>query len=686
MSNTLKNSDFAVTNVHPSAYPNGAKKIESKPDQQQIVKAIQTSLSEKIEKPRFDFVPTENPEDAIPGSITIIYKNASKMRVNKKKSSVDSINPSEKERLDNELAGLTFLHVNDYSPPGVSEEDLQRDMERVSQKYEVEIPHRKSIHVYQFANDTNTKDIAQKLRKLPFVVTAYMTPKIEPGAYGELLSEHDIGSSETNPSDATFSALEINWWWFNRQKVFHAWKYLDQQVSLGKLSYSQPRIAVVDTGFDISPLALDSPNYASGESVKYDPFSPSPWTIGTNVQQLLSDHPGVNYSHGTMVASVAASPKNTPGLVSNLAGIAPQSTIIPYKLVSFCTNPSGGCTKTAIHEQTIAHAIFRASYSNADVINVSMQTAKRPISHTPAILNEILSAADNRQKVVVIIAGNGGVDLDTNLIASGQIPIQGYCNCVVVGGSERESAYHAKAWTGSSYNRVHVAAGASQIRGATFNPSTGIRSLRLDDGTSYAAPQVAATIGLMKKVAEGVGNSSLALDPEKLRNLVTYSATASRYSANASGTSTTSETKYLGEDLQYYGKNDYKMVGMRELNVYNAVVMAQFSNQYSAIARMHNIDDVAWLGFNGSWTDPTLQKSFGKDTIFGIKNIYSGNTINFATYNFGTSPNAISHGYQIYKNGENVYDWLGGVVYITGAQNNANVAHNSWHQVQSYTF
>lgn len=509
-----------------------------------------------------------------------------------------------------------------------------------------------------------------------------------------LLGEHHLTSTASAPSDQGFGQPSSYWWWFNRQKVFHAWDYLDNQVSTGQLSYSQPHIAVVDTGFDVSSSALDKPFYTSGESVKYDPYSSNPWTIDTNVQQLAMDSPGATASHGAFVASVAASPRNnsTPSSLS-LAGIAPQATIIPYKLVSYCKNPSTGCAPIpgnyTIHEQTIAHGIFRASHSNADAINVSMQMSGRPITHSPAITNEILSAANTRSKVVVIIAGNGdpltgaGYDLDDPVPVSppySSVPL--YCNCIVVGGSEYESAAHAKRWAGSNYNRVHLAAGAKDISGATFNPMNNLRFMATRSGTSLAAPMVAATAGLMKKVAEGAGNYSLT--PAKIRNLITYSATASRFSANSAPT--TSETKYLGEDLNYYLKNPYFMVGMRELNVYNAIIMAQFSHQYPALTRIHNIDDFAWIGFNNSWTDPNLQKGFGMDAIFGVQSILSGDIINFATYNSGTSYNAIAHGYQVYKDGLNIYDWMGGVAYITGAQNNAAVANNTWHQLQAFNF
>lgn len=108
------------------------------------------------------------------------------MRVDKQGFKITSNHSFEKEQVLAIFGALELKHMNDFAPPGMSDEELERDVQMIYNRYKVESPNRKSIHVYQFALDTDTKNIARKLRELPFVVTAYMTPKIEPGASGVL--------------------------------------------------------------------------------------------------------------------------------------------------------------------------------------------------------------------------------------------------------------------------------------------------------------------------------------------------------------------------------------------------------------------------------------------------------------------------------------------------------------------
>lgn len=121
------------------------------------------------------------------------------------------------------------------------------------------------------------------------------------------------------------------------------------------------------------------------------------------------------------------------------------------------------------------------------------------------------------------------------------------------------------------------------------------------------------------------------------------------------------------------------MVGMRELNLLNTIIICKHSN-YSAIVRIHNIDDLTWLGFNGGWT-PHFEHQFGEDAIYGV-NITSREKINFATQNLGGS---YAYGYQIYKAGKPVYDSVGGAAYITGIFNNATYTPN-WYRSIAYTY
>lgn len=669
----------------PNAPPSGGEMF--KPGRQQ----------EEL-KPIFDgVIPTDDPKYALPGSVTVIYKNEYQLRVNKEKQSINSVNEQASGSVDRILKKYDIKLADDLAYPGISEEQLESDVNKVSERYGIEAPDRRSIHTYQFAPDADTKVISAELRKLPYVRSAYMTPKIEIAATATLLSKHTLSTKlpkQTN--DTGFNNAETTgWWWFNRSKIFQGWSaYKDMSNN----PIAMPHLAIVDSGFDTRGATQDKPNYNSGESVKYDPFASPQWTIGTDVMQYQSDDPNTTFSHGAMVASVAASPKNnqvSPGDRSGLAGIAAGALVTPYKLQTYCTIPGscGTASNWGYHTQSIAHGVFRASYSSADVINLSWGVAGgRPVIADPAINNEIIAASITRGKAVVIAAGNSNINIDyTNLDpTTSTLPACG--ECTIVGGSKYNTAYQSSQYLvsptgGSNYgNRVDVTAGAQQITATSFQFSggtPGVDQLLTANGTSLAAPMVAASIGMVKKMAAAHGSS---LSLYKLRHLIIHSASSRRFTDSSSPTTT--EFSFLGKGLKassdWITQNPSAMVGMRELNLLNALTIAKYSNPtngYDAIARVHNIDDFIWLAFNGNW-GTYFQQGFGDDAIYGLDNLTSGDTISFATYNAG---GGYAYGYQVYKNAEPMFDEMGGVAYVTGINSNTTYP-TGWYNAKSYAY
>lgn len=562
--------------------------------------------------------------------------------------------------------------------PGIPDEILNEDVELIRNRYGVEAPHRKSIHVYQFSNKVNTKEIAEKFRQLPYVVNAYMTPILKFGASANLLSSTNLSSSISPApvNDTEFSNPESDWWWFNRQKVFHGWNYYG--------STTMPKIAIVDSGFDNRIGAPDKPNYQGGTSIKFDPTCPKPgcpdpWIVGSDVFEYTTDNPYIPYSHGAMVASIAASPKD-----NNLgfAGIAAGATILPYKTVSY--QDVGG--NYYLHENAIANAIFQSSFSDADVINISIEVGsgfQGPVIRSPVLYNEVLAAL-SRGKAVVIIAGNSGVDIDYSYLGTpSNLPP---CDCIIVGGTEEDpnATYHSKAWLGSNFGeRIDISAGAVDIIGSTFTVSSGSTLLKQDTGTSFSAPMVSAAVGMMKQIALANGHN---LSPSELKQLVLRSATLSRYSTKSPpGGIYSAETQFLGMGLEpgtdIITDNWTTMVGIRELNLYNALVLSKNSNQYPAMVRVHNVDDFVWMAFNWNW-GAYYQSQFGDDKIYGITGINSGDILSFSTYN---SSGSYAYGYQVYKGAQPVFDNMGGVAYVTGVQGN-NSFPAGWYQTQGYTY
>lgn len=449
--NTKDFSIKAISNVSekPQAQPSGPpadsfKIPNAPPSEGKIVKSPQKQ--EEL-KPIFDgVIPTDDPKYTLPGSVTVIYKNEYQLRVNKEKQSINSINEQASESIDKILKKHDIKRVDDLAYPGISEEKLEGDVKQVSARYGIEAPDRRSIHTYQFAPDADTKVISAELRKLPYVRSAYMTPQVETTATATLLSEHSLSTSlpkQTN--DTEFNAPETStWWWFNRSKIFQGWS---AYKTTSNVPVDMPHLAIVDSGFDTRSSTQDKPNYTSGESVKYDPFASPQWTIGTDVMQYQSDNPNLTYSHGAMVASVAASPKNnqvSSGDRSGLAGIATGALVTPYKLQTYCTVPGscGTASNWGYHPQSVAHGVFRASYSSADVINLSWGVAgSRPVIADPAINNEIVAASITRGKAVVIAAGNSNINIDYTNLDPGTSTLPGCGECTIVGGSKYDTAY-----------------------------------------------------------------------------------------------------------------------------------------------------------------------------------------------------------------------------------------------------
>lgn len=690
-----KNTDNSKPSTVPSNRPSEIEKPPlSPPKSGEIIKRTDTVPEDK---PRFDMVPTHDPKDALPGSITVLYKNAYQMRVDKSAQRLSSGQQSAQREINELLERHNVKMVSDLAYPGVSDAQLDRDVQAVYDKYGVEAPHRKSIHVYQFSKDVDTKKLAENLRKLPYVVTAYMTPQFDFAATVTQLSHTNLTSSLSAPgNDDRFDDYpQSDWWWFNRHKVFHGWGYYDL------INTPMPKIAIIDSGFDTRNGAPDKPNYQGGTSIKFDATCPrdsdhprgeclDPWIVGSNVFELPDDNPRPSnpspsplnyYSHGALVASIAASPQDNE---VGYAGVAPGATIIPYKIVSY-----EDLGVYYLHENAIANAIFQSSFSDADVISLSMAIvapgsgSDAPIIRSPAVYNEVLTASVSG-KSVVIAAGNSGVNIDnSNLGPTSPLP---YCECIIVGASEDDpdnAPFHSKAWLDSNFGqKVDISAAGANVRGSTFWVRTGDANYYQSSGTSLSVPMVSAAVGMMRKIAQANGGN---LTPLGLKNLVIHSSTSSRFSTKVPGGVYFPETKFLGKGLSgvdWITTNSSSMVGIRELNLYNALVMAKNSHQYQAMARVHNVDDFIWMSINWDWSN-YYQSQFGDDRIYGINGVFDNDVVSFSTYNASVS--AYAYGYQVYKGSQPVFDYMGGVAYVTGIQENSNFPVG-WHQTTGYSY
>lgn len=138
-------------------------------------------------------------------------------------------------------------------------------------------------------------------------------------------------------------------------------------------------VAVVDTGVDPSNEDL-APNLLPGTNT-YDG----------------NDNTSDGAGHGTVIASVIAAPAGNGGYV----GIAPEAKILPVKVM-------GGSSGEEWSDKATVRGIEYAVQRGAKVINLSIGGLNTPI----AGIGKALADAQRAGALVVIAAGNDGVDLD----------------------------------------------------------------------------------------------------------------------------------------------------------------------------------------------------------------------------------------------------------------------------------
>jgi subtilisin family serine protease len=154
---------------------------------------------------------------------------------------------------------------------------------------------------------------------------------------------------------------------------------LDVLPVWGRTRGSGVTVAVVDTGVDRSSADL-APNLLPGTNT-YDG----------------SDDTADDAGHGTVIASVIAAPAGNGGYV----GIAPEAKVLPVKVM-------GGSSGQDWSDRAVVRGIEYALARGARVINLSVGGLNTPI----AGVDRALADAQRAGALVVVAAGNDGVDLD----------------------------------------------------------------------------------------------------------------------------------------------------------------------------------------------------------------------------------------------------------------------------------
>lgn len=96
--------------------------------------------------------------------------------------------------------------------------------------------------------------------------------------------------------------------------------------------------------------------------------------------------------------------------------------------------------------------------------------------------------------------------------------------------------------------------------------------------------------------------------------------------------------------------------------------LLKISASYDAIVRAHNIDDSLRVTVNNDWNF-YMYDGYGKDSMWGLKGLSPGNTINFRLYNGG---GGIAYGYTVFRSKNTSFFKGAGVSGIAGADLNAN--------------
>lgn len=229
------------------------------------------------------------------------------------------------------------------------------------------------------------------------------------------------------------------------------------------------RVAVIDTGVDVkNPQLKSAVDVSKGRNLLPKNLKDD---NGNKVKRGKENGTTDEVGHGTRVAGIiAARPAKDTGFV----GLAPDATLIPIQ-----QNDAEG-NGTA---QTLATAINHAVAADADIINISQDTANA-VKPTP-ILKQAVDRALAREKVIVASAGNDG--LGGNVKRTYPASFEGV---LAVAASDRNNE---RASFSQSGEFVGVAApGVDMI---STVPGGGHCS---DNGTSFAAPYVAGVAALIK--------------------------------------------------------------------------------------------------------------------------------------------------------------------------------------------
>lgn len=280
----------------------------------------------------------------------------------------------------------------------------------------------------------------------------------------------------------------------------------------------------------------------------------------------------------------------------------------------------------------MARAIYLAANNNfVDVINLSSSTnpgaigtipsGTRPNIGTASLRLEIMNAV-SLNKIVVTTAGDDEKNLD-------QYNTQSLPGVIVVGGSENDATTNRSvAWRTSSLGNSSISDSNGSCYGIIVDMIAGARFSAYSGGygtqvkTSISAPIVSVAAGMVKSFA--ANQSNISLTPDQVKSILIGTATLG---GDTPGAGPTKSTRYFGKDLNKPSINVNGQSNIRDLNLFNALIVAKNVSKYDAITRTFNGDDYLYPYYGGNSNNAYGWEPYKNDTFYGLSGLGTNSMI-----------------------------------------------------------